>query len=158
MGKEKMKRMNRSCISAGWLCMSLMFAGAASAQQKVNDLRSGYDPGREVNLVGTVTSFVANSQTGPLGAHVIVQTASGAVDVHVGTAKFLQLNNLTLSSGDMVRVIGESFINGSNTVFLARIIQKGTQAVAVRSAHGMPLWPAGSRVLDPGKKSSGGAQ
>ncbi len=154
-----MKRKNRSFISAGWLCASLLLAGAASAQQKANDLRSGYDPGREVNLVGTVASFVADSQTGPLGAHVIVQTGSGAVDVHVGTAKFLQLNNLTLSSGDMVRVIGESFTNGSNTVFLARIIQKGTQAVAVRSVHGMPLWPAGSRIVDAaGKKSSGGAQ
>ena len=154
-----MKRKNQSLLSAGWLCVSLLFAGAASAQQTAYNLRSsGYEPGREVNLVGTVTSFVANSQTGPVGAHIIVQTAGGAVDVHVGSEKFLQLNKMTLNSGDSVRVIGESFTNGSNTVFLARIIQKGTQAVAVRSARGMPLWPAGQRVLDAGKKTQGGGQ
>jgi hypothetical protein len=154
-----MKRKNRSCIGAGWLCVSLLFAGAASARQKPNDLKSGYDAGREVNLVGTVTSFVADSPTGPLGAHVMVQTAAGPVDVHVGSAKFLQLNNLTLTSGDSVRIIGESFTNGSNTVFLARIIQKGIQAVAVRSPRGMPLWSAGSRVLNAtGQKSQGGVQ
>ncbi len=89
----------------------------------------------------------------------MVQTAAGPVDVHVGSAKFLQLNNLTLTSGDSVRIIGESFTNGSNTVFLARIIQKGIQAVAVRSPRGMPLWSAGSRVLNAtGQKSQGGVQ
>lgn len=154
-----MKRKNRSLLGAGWLCVSLLVAGAASAQVKTNELRSSaYDPGREVNLVGTVTKFVANSETGPVGAHLIVQTAGGAVDVHVGSQKFLQLNKMTLSSGDMVRIIGESFTNGPNTVFLARIVQKGTQAVAVRSVHGMPLWPSGQRALDAGKKTQGGAQ
>src|SRR5262249_27528108 len=121
---------------------------AANAQQAANDLRSGYDPAREVNLVGTVSSFVANSDKGPLGAHAIVQTGSGTVDVHVGSAKFLELNNLPLNSGDSVRIIGENFSSGGSTIFLARIIQKGTQAVAIRSSHGMPLWLAGPRIVN----------
>jgi len=138
----------RGWLGTTWLCCSLLLAVAASAQQKPHDLKAGYDPGREVNLVGSVTSFVADSRTGPLGAHVVVQTATGLVDVHVGTAKFLEQNHLTLTSGDTVRVVGESFTSGANTVFLARIVQKGTQAVAVRSPRGMPLWLAGARVAD----------
>lgn len=138
----------RGSIGTAWICCSLLLAVAASAQQKPHDLQAGYDPGREVNLVGSVTSFVADSRTGPLGAHVVVQTATGLVDVHVGTAKFLEQNHLTLTSGDTVRVVGESFTSGANTVFLARIVQKGTQAVAVRSPRGMPLWLAGARVAD----------
>jgi hypothetical protein len=138
----------RSCIGTAWLCFSLLLAVAASAQQKPDDLKAGYDPGREVQLVGSVTSFVADSKAGPLGAHVVVQTSAGLVNVHVGTAKFLQLNHLTLTSGDTIRVVGESFTSGSNTVFLARILQKGTQAVAVRSSRGMPLWLAGARIAD----------
>jgi hypothetical protein len=143
----------RSSIGSAWLCFSLL-AVAASAQQKPHDLKAGYDPGREVNLVGSVTTFVAGSETGPSGAHVIVQTAAGLVDVHVGTAKFLQQNHLTLTAGDTVRVVGESFTSGSNTVFLARIVQKGTQAVAVRSPRGMPLWLAGARIADAANQQS----
>jgi hypothetical protein len=144
----------RSSIGTAWLCFSLLLTVAASAQQKPHDLKAGYDPGREVNLVGSVTTFVAGSETGPSGAHVTVQTAAGLVDVHVGTAKFLQLNHLTLTSGDTVRVVGESFTSGSNTVFLARIVQKGTQAVAVRSPRGMPLWLAGARIADAANQQS----
>jgi hypothetical protein len=151
-----MKRMGRNLTGIGLLCLSALCTVAAGAQQKPNELRSAsYQPAREVNLIGTVTSFVADSDKGPLGAHVMVQTTSGIVDVHVGSAKFLETNKLTLNSGDSVRIIGESFANGANTVFLARIIQKGALAVAVRSPQGMPLWPAGGRIAS--AKNQGGA-
>jgi hypothetical protein len=148
--------MSRNLRGIGLLCLSAWLGVVASAQQKPNELRSaGYQPAREVNLIGTVSSFVADSQTGPLGAHAMVQTVSGIVDVHVGSAKFLETNGMKLSAGDSVRIIGESFTNGANTVFLARIIQKATLAVAVRSPQGMPLWPAGGRIAS--AKKQGGA-
>jgi hypothetical protein len=154
-GTIKMKRIGKNWMGAGFLCMSLAFAGAAYARTQTNDLRSGYEPARETTLLGTISSFVADSDTGPLGAHVKLQTAAGIVDVHVGSAEFLKINKLSLNSGDSVRIIGESFSNGANAVFLARIIQKGTLAVAVRSPKGMPLWPAGSRIAN--EKNRGGA-
>ena len=154
-----MKYMNRILIGTGWMCLLSLGAAAGRTQQAANDLRAGYDPARETNLVGTVSSFTANSETGPLGAHVAVQTPSGIVDVHVGSAKFLELNQLTLNAGDNVRIIGENFTTDGNTIFLARIIQKGTVAVAVRSPRGIPLWLGGGRSLsDQEKKSRGGAQ
>jgi len=161
---RKMKRIMGVAISsvsigAAWLAGVFLLPAIASAQQVPPSLRSGYSPDREVNLVGTVSSFVSDSQTGPLGAHVMVQTVSGLVDVHVGTAEFLKARNLTLNTGDSVRIIGENFTNGANTVFLARVVQKGTVAVAVRSPHGMPLWLAGSRGLKTGgDKGNGGVQ
>jgi hypothetical protein len=142
-----MKHNRRSCVGVGLLCLSLFFGGRTTRSQVTsNDLRVGYDPAREMNLIGTVSSFTPNSENGPLGAHVAVQTANGVVDVHVGSAKFLTLNHLSLNEGDSVRIIGESFTNGGNTVFLARIIQKGTVAVAVRSPRGIPLWFSGTRA------------
>ena len=142
-----------------WLCLLFLGAAAAAAQQPANNLRGGYDPARETNLVGTVSSFTANSETGPLGAHVAIQTPGGLVDVHVGSAKFLELNHLTLNPGDNVRIIGENFATPVNSIFLARIIQKGTTAVAVRSPRGIPLWLGGGRTLSgQEKKSRGGAQ
>ena len=151
--------MNRILIGTGWMCLLLMGAAAGRAQQVAKDLRTGYDPARETNLVGTVASFTANSETGPLGAHVAVQTPGGIVDVHLGSAKFLELNQLSLNAGDHVRIIGENFTTGGNTIFLARIIQKGPVAVAVRSPRGIPLWLGGGRTLSTQeKKSRGGAQ
>jgi hypothetical protein len=154
---KKMKPISRSHIAIGGLCLLLLVTAAARAQQPASSVRAGYDPAREVNVVGTVSSFVANSETGPLGAHVLVQTGSRIVDVHVGSAKFLELNHLTLNSGDSVRIIGENVTNGSNIMFLARIVQKGTQAVAVRSVHGIPLWRTGSRIVNAPAKNLGGA-
>ncbi len=64
-------------------------AGLASAQTAPQADASQYQVGREVTLVGMVSSVVENSKTGPLGTHVVVQSASGLVDVHVGSAKYL---------------------------------------------------------------------
>ena len=107
---------------------------------------SQYQIGREVTLVGTVSSVVENSKTGPLGTHVMVQTPSGLVDVHIGSAKYLEMNKLNLKSGDSVRILGENFTVGADTVFYARIVQDGTMAIAVRSTKGMPLWNNGTRL------------
>ena len=128
------------------LAAALAAAGALGAQTAPQAMSSQYQVGREVNLVGTVSSVVENSNTGPLGTHVMVQSASGLVDVHVGSAKYLELNKLNLKTGDSVRIVGESFTVGTDTVFYARIVQDGTAAVAVRSPKGMPLWKNGKRL------------
>ena len=128
------------------LATALAAAAIAGAQTAPQAESSLYQVGRETNLVGTVSSVLENSKTGPLGTHVMVQSASGLVDVHVGSAKYLELNKLNLKTGDSVRIVGESFTVGTDTVFYARIVQDGTAAVAVRSPKGMPLWKNGKRL------------
>jgi hypothetical protein len=128
------------------LTAALAAAGAVGAQTAPQADSSPYQVGREVNLVGTVSSVVEDSKTGPLGTHVMVQAPSGLVDVHVGSSKYLALNKLNLKSGDSVRIVGENFAVGTDTVFYARIVQDGTAAVAVRSPKGMPLWKNGKRL------------
>jgi hypothetical protein len=155
---KKMKRTIRMGIGLAWLASVVLSSAAANAQQPAPSLLSGYALAREVNLVGAVSSVVENSTTGPLGTNVMVQTGSGLVDVHVGSANYLKLNHLELASGDRVRIIGENFSSGSGTVFIARIVQKGTTAVAVRSEKGMPLWRNGTRLQAASKtQSQGGA-
>ena len=136
------------------LCGAAASAGAQTAPQADGSL---YQVGREVTLVGTVSSVVENSKTGPLGTHVMVQAASGLVDVHIGSAKYLTMNNLNLKTGDSVRILGENFAVGADTVFYARIVQDGTAAVAVRSPKGMPLWKNGKRLATNAKTNREGA-
>ena len=121
-------------VLAGGLALCVSARAQQTAQPDARRLQS-YDVAREVTLVGTVVKFEATSSTPPIGAHLLVQTASGQVDVHLGDARVLKANKLELNAGDSVRIVGENLVSDSGT-FAARIVQKGTQAVAVRTTRG----------------------
>ena len=128
-----------------WLCGALLLSASAAAQQKTQSAPQqmrAYEVSREVSVQGTVVSFTENSSTPPLGPHVVIQTASGPVDVHLGNARLLTANHFSLAAGDSVRVIGENVAYGTGNQFFARIIQKGSQTLALRSTRGFPLRPA----------------
>ena len=46
---------------------------------------------------------------------------------------------MTITQGANVRFIGQSRTIGTNPIFLARLVQVGTQILAVRTEHGLPL-------------------
>lgn len=140
-----MKRLLEWRVGIAWLASVLLFSTIASAQQKAQTVAQrnrGYDVSREVSLQGTVVSFAENSSIPPLGARLSIETSSGVVDVHLGDARLLKASQFNVAAGDTIRIIGESLPYGSGTQFFARIIQKGNQAVALRSARGLPLRPA----------------
>ena len=126
-----------SAVFAGAL-LSISFAGAQQ-QAAVAQANMTYDASRENTLVGKVLSYTAESSVPPIGAHVSIQTASGIVDVHIGSAKLLEQKRFTLSAGDSVRITGEVMAVGESSTFAARIIENGTQSVTVRNSKGQVL-------------------
>lgn len=131
-------------VGIAWLAGVLLLSTIASAQQKaqtVPQTNQGYDPSREVSVQGSVISYSETSADAPFGPHVTLQTSSGLLDVHLGNARLLESNHFTLATGDTIRVIGENVLLGSGTQFLARLVQKGNQALLLRSAQGFPLRP-----------------
>jgi hypothetical protein len=98
-----------------------------------------YDVKRESDLVGTVVAYAANSKTAPFGARVTVQTSSGVIEVHLGDARLLAANHFSIATGDTLRIVGETLSAGNANLFVARIVQKGTQALAVRTSRGFPI-------------------
>ncbi len=137
------------------LAGSLALCVSANAQQAMpSDTRllQTYDSNREIWLIGTVVKYETASLIPPMGAHVVLQTAAGQVDVHLGNAKLLEANHFQLNAGDNVRIVGEPMALGDGTYFAARIVQKGTQAVAVRNARGFLLTPAST--LTPAQKEA----
>lgn len=137
------------------LAGSLALCVSARPQRAVPSdaqLLRAYNVSREISLVGTVVKYEASSAVPPMGAHAALQTASGQIDVHLGNAKLLQINHLSLNAGDNVRIIGEPVAVGDGSYFAARIVQKGTQAVAVRNARGLLLSPAST--LTPAQKEA----
>jgi hypothetical protein len=149
-----MKKRNLSSTGTGWLCVGLLLAGVTSAQaqrtQAVGTQQNqAYDVSRESVLQGSVIKFTPESAVAPLGAHVTVQTASGPVDVHIGNPKILDKNQFTLAAGDNIRVVGENLPYGNGTQFFARVIEKGSQSIAVRGTRGFPLRPVNTSAAKP---------
>src|SRR4051812_14684414 len=104
-----MKRLVRWSIGAAWLAGVALSPVVSKAQEKspaILQTNRGYDVSRETVLQGTVLRHSASSTIAPLGPHVVLQTASGQTDVHLGNAKLLENNHFTLASGDTIRVVG----------------------------------------------------
>jgi hypothetical protein len=122
----------------------------------------GYNVANDSSLQGTILSYTENSKTPPLGTHVLLQTSSGNVDVHLGDANVLHQAKMSLAQGMNVRFVGQTRTVGQNTVFLARLVQVGSQVVPVRSNRGVPVTPGAPRGKAAAKnaaaKQQGGAR
>jgi hypothetical protein len=126
---------------AGWLALTSTSAAQEKTQTVPQRVESNhlYSTARETVLKGTVVEFTPNSTVAPMGAHVSLQTGSGVVDVHLGNARVLTANHLSLQAGDAVQITGENVVFGPSSVFAARMIQKGAQTVIVRTRAGVPV-------------------
>jgi hypothetical protein len=141
-------------IGGSLLAGAILISCAANAQQRSArvPLRLGaYDVNHEATKEGTVLNFTENSPIAPTGAHVSVQTAAGTIDVHLGSASYLKDRHFSLAAGDSVKLIGAGILTNTGPVFLARIVQKGSQSIAVRSARGFLLEGYLSRQLPQGR-------
>jgi hypothetical protein len=138
---------------------AIVFVLGVEAQGQQIQLSAGhhtgaaYDVARECVIHGKIVQYSASSTTPPLGVHISLQTSSGTIDVHAGNAKVIQASNISLQPGDSVSITGETVQFGNSSVFVARVIQKGLQFVAVRSKNGVPLLPtavnANGKIVSP---------
>jgi hypothetical protein len=145
--------MNRFIRRAAFLVgILLLLCGAAGAQQLAQRPQApprglAGNAARETMLEGQVLRYTASATTLPLGAHIVLRTPSGAVDVPLGAASYLEANHFSLVSGDVVRIVGVQSLTRQGSVFLARVIEKDGQALVLRTARGAPLGLAGARAL-----------
>ena|ERR1700730_7395228 len=152
----KIQKWVRSACAIGAV-IALVLRVEASGQQiqlsAAHRAGAAYDVVRESVISGKIVQYSASSTTPPLGAHISLQTSSGTIDVHAGNAKVIQASNISLQAGDSVSITGETAQFGTSNVFVARLIQKGSQSVAVRSKNGVPLLPtavnANGKIVPP---------
>jgi hypothetical protein len=132
--------------------------GAFAQQKPVSTLRQPNPSAvNDTVLEGTVVSYTEDSATAPIGAHVVVQTSSGNIDVHLGKAALVKQSGISLREGDSVRIVGSSVPFAGGTIFAARILQKGAQSVTLRNSRGIPLSNA-RRTGTPNPQTQGGAR
>jgi len=118
----------------GWLAVP---AGAQTAESaKAARTAPLYDASKETTLQGTVNSVVTKPGAGMIaGGHLLVATAQGNVDAHVGRA--LQgTNAVAVKAGDAVKLVGVMATVNHNQIFLVRTAEIGGHTYTIRSETG----------------------
>ena len=138
------------------LAVAVTLSATASAQHgqpaqqtdtRVATRSAAHDATQEVVVQGTVLNYSENSMSRPNGAHVTIQTSTGPVDVHLGPSSYLRSHHFSLATGDSVRFVGAMSSADTGSVLLARIAQKGSESIALRSTRGFLLATGATRSL-----------
>ena len=153
---ESMNIKVRMIVGFAPLAVAVTLSGTASAQHaqpaqqtdtRVSARAAAHDATLEVVVQGTVLNYSENSISRPNGAHVTVQTPAGPVDVHLGPSSYLRSHHFSLAAGDSVRFVGAMSSADTGSVLLARIAQKGSESIALRSTRGFLLATGATRSL-----------
>jgi len=142
---------------AGVLCLLMtlaisLLAGPMYADESAALKRTvtapKYDVSKEVILEGTVQDVVMRPAAGSImGAHLIVATAQGAVDAHLGNLIFSGKDGVSFSSGQSVKLTGIMTTFNQKSVFLVRTIETGSSTITVRNDHGFLVYPGAKARL-----------
>ena len=128
----------------GWLAAPASAQTAATASAA--HLTPLYDASKEVTITGTVSNVVTKPSTKMIaGGHLIVSTAKGAVDAHVGR-RLAGTNAIAVKSGDSVKLVGVMATINQNQVFLVRTAEDGGHTYTIRSEKGFLLTPVNARA------------
>ncbi|HUM06325.1 MAG TPA: hypothetical protein VLT90_12750 [Terriglobales bacterium] len=74
------------------------------------------------------------------GAHIVLRTNDGKLLVHLGPARFLRLQQFSVSPNDRVTVVGTRVNYQGQDAMLAREITRGNDVLTLRDHQGHPLW------------------
>jgi hypothetical protein len=110
-----------------------------------------YDVKTETTIQGTVEKVETieraegRGRRGLTGLHLVLKTATGPVDVHVGPASYLAEKKITFASGDAIEILGSRVTVDDDSFVIAKRIVKGEQSWTLRDAAGRPLWAGRGR-------------
>jgi hypothetical protein len=114
-------------------------SGSSAADARTNTMAPVYDVTKEVKVQGTIQKIDDFGTNGPVGTHIMVQTAQGVVDAHLGFGAASKPEYLGIAQGQSVTLTGmmQSF-DGAN-VLMARILTTSNHIFVLRNEHGIPV-------------------
>lgn len=141
-----MTRCSRCLLFLGLFALILGTVGTAptsahsrSSQAKAGALVPVYDLAKEIKVQGTIEKIDGFGTSGPIGTHILIQTASGVIDAHLGFGPAASRRYLGISVGESVTVIGMMQRVGSGSVLIARILTTPSHIFVLRNEHGVPI-------------------
>jgi hypothetical protein len=149
-------------VAVGFLC-----AVPAKAQQappaapgsipaETTVLIPAYDSRNEIELQGTIRRIETAGEDGPIGTHILIETAAGVADAHLGNGRAASPAYLGLSTGESVTVIGMIESAGGKDILLTRILGTSKHVFILRSQHGIPLRGTARTSSAPSEALKGG--
>jgi DNA/RNA endonuclease YhcR with UshA esterase domain len=101
-----------------------------------------YNVAAEVTVRGTVQEVQEFycPISGDEGTHLMLQTDSGMMQVHVAPRRFLGGNSIRFSKGETIEVVGSVVRYAGAPALIARKISRGDRTFAFRTATGKPVW------------------
>jgi hypothetical protein len=114
-------------------------AQTSSSRVKANTMVPAYDLTKEVKVQGAIEKIDSFGRSGPIGTHILIQTASGVVDAHLGFGAAASRRYLGISVGQNVTVIGMMESVGNSSVLMARILTTPSHIFVLRNEHGIPI-------------------
>lgn len=153
-----MKKFRWSISIIGILAL-VMVTGAPWAQTVVGpgggkgrSMRGGgaynrmYDPKTVETVSGEVVSVNRTpfGRRGAVGVHLTLKTDKETIPVHLGPARYVDQQGITLAAKDKITVTGSRITFQGQPAIIAREVKKGGQVLTLRDAAGVPAW-AGQR-------------
>lgn len=125
-------------------------AATPAADVRTNTMVPSYDVTKEVKIQGTIQKIDSTGTNGITGTQILIQTANGVIDAHLGFGPASKPSYLGLAEGQSVTVVGMMQTMSGNSVLLARILTTANHIFVLRNEHGIPV-----RAIPHGSNHSG---
>lgn len=119
--------------------MNAQTAPTPAADMRTNTMLPSYDVTKEVKIQGTIQKIDTSGTNGLIGTQVLIQTASGVVDAHLGYGPASKASYLGISQGQSVTIVGMMQSVGNNNVLLVRLLTTANHIFVLRNEHGIPV-------------------
>ena len=100
---------------------------------------TAYDAATEVTLTGTikeVKDFACPESEGTVGTHLLLQTPTGTMQVHLAPVSLVRSRHLSFVRGEQITVIGSEVRVFDRRDVLAREIRRGSETILIRDWQG----------------------
>jgi hypothetical protein len=126
----------RRVLSSLVVGITVLVALAAQAQGGRN-----YDPDTVGTVSGTVAEVKSYAGRNGRGIHAILNTADGAIDVHLGPEWYLKQQKMQVGAGDKVSVTGSRMTFDGKPAIIAAEVTRGGETLKLRDVKsGIPYW------------------
>jgi len=142
MNRNTMWRLLLPVVAAGLHCVAPVRAQSAASSTGTSQGTSNfssYDLTKEIKVEGTIAKIDTTSTSAPLGTHILVQTAQGLVDAHLGFGPVAKPNYLGIAEGENVTIVGMMEDVGGNSILLTRILTTPSRIFLLRNEHGVAV-------------------
>jgi len=104
--------------------------------------RGNYDPAQAEVVRGQIVAIKdIESKNGKMaGVGAEIQTSSETLLIFFGPHIYVDLQNIRISEGDRVEIVGVRVLLDGRPVFLAGEVKKGDEVLRLRDDKGVPLW------------------